>query len=57
MRESGFVLSEPSTWRGLIVNKDLFVIAANVVMTIPLGIYLRYYFRCSFRKTVLIAWA
>lgn len=55
IRDSGFVLSDTSTWRGLVVNRDLFVILANIVMTIPLGIYLRYYFGCSLPKTVLIA--
>lgn len=55
VRKSGFVLSQPSTWRGLLINRDLFVILANVVMTIPLGIYLRYYFGCSWKKTLLIS--
>ena len=55
IQKSGFVLNDPSTWRKLIVNRDLFVILANVLMTIPLGIYLRYYFGCSRRKTFFIA--
>lgn len=56
LRNADVVWSQPSTWGGLF-NRDLFVILANVCMTIPLGIYLRYYFKCSFRKTVLIALA
>lgn len=55
IQKSGFSLHDPSSWRGLIVNRDLFVMLANVVMTIPLGIYLRYYFGCSLRKTLLIS--
>ncbi len=55
IRDSGFVLSDVSTWKKLVVNRDLFVMLANIVMTIPLGIYLRYYFGCSFKKTVLIS--
>ena len=55
LQKSSFVLSAPSTWAKLIINRDLFTILANVFMTIPLGIYLRYYFGCSFRKTFLIA--
>ncbi len=55
IRDSGFVLSDTSTWRRLVVNRDLFVILANIVMTIPLGIYLRYYFGFSLPKTVLIS--
>jgi len=48
--------SQPSGW-GRLINRDLFVILANICMTIPLGIYLRYYFKCSFLKTLLIALA
>lgn len=55
VQKSGFVLSEPSTWRKLIINRDLFVMVANVVMIIPLGIYLRYYFGCGWKKTLLIS--
>ena len=33
---------------------DMFPFAANVVMLMPLGFYLRYYFRLSLRTTVLI---
>ena len=55
IQKSGFVLSDVSTWKKLIINRDLFVMVANVVMTIPLGIYLRYYFECSWKKTFLIA--
>jgi len=55
IQKSGFVLSDVSTWKKLIVNRDLFVMLANIVMTIPLGIYLRYYFECSWKKTVLIS--
>ncbi|MDD3212683.1 MAG: VanZ family protein [Eubacteriales bacterium] len=55
VQKSGFVLSQPSTWPGLLINRDLFAILANIVMTIPLGIYLRYYFGCSWKKTLLIS--
>ena len=54
VQKSGFVLSNPATWLKLIVNRDLFVMVANVVMTIPFGIYLRYYFRASLKKTLLL---
>jgi glycopeptide antibiotics resistance protein len=54
LQKSGAVLSRPSTWTRLI-NRSLFVMVANIVMMVPLGIYLRYYFRCSLRKTILIS--
>lgn len=33
--------------------KVLFQVLFNVLVTVPFGIYLRYYFRCSLRKTIL----
>ncbi len=54
VQKSGFILSEPSTWVRLIVNRDLFVMVANIVMTIPFGIYLRYYFGRSLKATLLL---
>lgn len=57
---AGFSLSAPETlvsgecWRRFFTSKDLFQVAANVVMQIPLGFYLRYYFRCSWKKTLAI---
>ena len=55
VEKSGFVLGDPSTWMGLFRTRDLFVMVANIVMTIPLGMYLRYYFGFSLRKTVLFS--
>ena len=54
LNKSGAVLGQPSTWIRLI-NRDLFVMVANIVMTIPFGIYLRYYFRCSWKKTLFLS--
>ena len=55
IQKSGLVLTDVSTWKKLVINRDLFVILANILMTIPLGIYLRYYFGCSWKKTFCIA--
>ena len=61
--KAGFVLNDLSSfksiahWRRLASSFELFQILANIVMQIPLGIYLRYYFRCSWKKTLLIGLA
>lgn len=52
--ESGFSFSDPASWKKFLKCDDFLQCFYNVVMTIPLGIYLRYYFRCSFKKTMLI---
>lgn len=44
---------DPSTYYKLFVNRDFFQIVFNVLMTVPFGIYLRYYFKMSLKKTVL----
>lgn len=57
VRDAHFSLTDPASWKRLLVSRDLFVMVANVVMTIPFGIYLRYYFGCSLRKTLLFTLA
>ena len=58
--KSGILVNDPSTWTSLdawktfLRSRDLFTVLANIVMQIPLGFYLRYYFRCSKGKTFLI---
>lgn len=60
LKKAGFSLQELSTWldgqrwRVFLTSSDLFQILANVLMQIPLGFYLRYYFRCSWWQTLLL---
>lgn len=60
LQKAGFSLSEPSTlvswdiWKRFLTSSDLFQIIANIVMQVPLGFYLRYYFRRSWKQTLLI---
>lgn len=58
--KAGFRISEPATfialanWKKLLTSGGLFEIIANIVMQIPLGVFLRYYFRKSWKQTLLI---
>ncbi len=60
MLESGLSLANPSSladlgaWKRFLTCSDMFQVLANIAMLVPLGFYLRYYFRLSFKKTVLI---
>lgn len=60
LTKAGFDFSSPATlvnptcWKAFLTSSDLFSVLANVVMQIPLGFYLRYYFRCGWKKTLLI---
>ena len=52
--DSPFVLTDPSTWIDSMKYPSFYVPAFNVLMLVPFGIYMRYYFKCSFKKTILL---
>ena len=52
--KGGLVWNQPATWLKALVSRECLQLAANIVMLVPMGIYLRYYFRQSFWKTALI---
>ena len=54
LKESPFEISNPATWALSVKNQTFYVPAFNVLMLIPFGMYLRYYFKCSFKKTLLL---
>ena len=53
LKESRISYGDPVSLLTLLHNKALFQVLFNIVMTIPFGVYLRYYFRLSLKKTVL----
>lgn len=52
LRESSFVLSNPSTYLRALKEPCFYTVAFNILMTVPFGMYLRYYFKCSLKKTL-----
>lgn len=54
IKDSPFTLSSPATWVMALKHPSFYVPAFNILMLIPFGIYLRYYFKCSFKKTMLL---
>ena len=54
LKETPFEISKPATWIMSIKDATFYVPAFNVLMLIPFGMYLRYYFKCSFKKTLLL---
>ncbi len=55
--EKSGVLASPfsgAAWLSFLRSPQFFQALANIIMQIPLGIYLRYYFRCNWKKTLLI---
>ncbi|MEG2605039.1 MAG: VanZ family protein [Clostridia bacterium] len=51
------IWAQPATYYHFFWSTGFFQIAANVAMTVPFGIYLRYYFHCGLRKTLLLSLA
>ena len=42
-------------WKRYLNSSEFFQILANVIMLIPFGMYLRYYFQCSRKKTIFLS--
>lgn len=55
MRTSHVVWNRPETWASLFTCGAFLTTAFNLLMTMPFGMYLRYYFRCSWKKTLVLA--
>lgn len=53
MRDTNFVWNKPSTYLETLKNPACYQLFYNLFMTVPFGIYLRYYFKQDFKKTVL----
>ena len=59
LRRSGLLEDLPRSllsagaWKRALLSRDVFYLLANVALTVPLGFYLRYYFRLDLKKTVL----
>ncbi len=55
--EAEFSWGDPVSWLTAIYSSGLYEPLCNVLMFLPLGVFLRYYFGCGRLKTVLIAFA
>lgn len=53
LTESGFSLVHPGTWVGSLKTISFLHPVFNILLIIPFGFYIRYYFRLSFKKTIL----
>lgn len=50
---TSFQWNDPSTYLQALKEPYFYQVIYNLILTIPFGIYLRYYFKCNFKKTVL----
>lgn len=52
MKESSFVITNPATYGKAILEPCFYVVIFNIFMTVPFGMYLRYYFKCNLKKVI-----
>ncbi|WP_155287009.1 VanZ family protein [Lacticaseibacillus zhaodongensis] len=52
---SGFALASPGTWPGALRSASFLQPAFNMLLTLPFGFYLRYYFRRSWKQVLLMS--
>lgn len=50
-------LNDPSTWKSLLHDPNVYEAFFNVLLLVPLGMYLRYYLRRTWWQTLLIGFA
>lgn len=53
INETSLDITNPNTYLKSLTESCFYVPVFNVIMTIPFGIYLRYYYKFSFRRTIL----
>lgn len=51
---SSLIWNDPATYLTALNEPSLYLIVFNILLTVPFGIYLRYYFQCSWKKTLLL---
>ncbi len=52
INESSIVLNNPKTYLKALTEPCFYTVIFNIIMTIPFGMYLRYYFECNLKKTI-----
>lgn len=55
IKNNPLIITDFSTYIKAIFDKTVYVVVFNIFMTIPFGMYLRYYYKCSLRKTILFS--
>ena len=55
IKETSLVISNPSTYLKALKEPCFYTVVFNILMTIPFGMYLSYYFQCNFKRVVLFS--
>ena len=57
LKETSFQLTKPSTYLKSLTDPCIYIVIFNIILTIPLGIYLRYYFQTNLLKTIFLSFS
>lgn len=52
LRDSSFILKEPSTYLKALTEPCIYTVLLNILLTVPFGMYMRYYYECDLAKTL-----
>ena len=54
-KETIFVIDQPETWLPAMKQNCFLQVVCNILLFVPFGIYMRYYFRCNWKKVFLFS--
>ena len=55
LSETSLVINNPRTYFKALTEPCFYTVIFNLFMTIPFGMYLRYYFKCNLKKTIILS--
>lgn len=55
LNETSLVINNPKTYIKALAEPCFYTVIFNVFMTIPFGMYLRYYFKCNLKRTIIFS--
>lgn len=55
LHETSFVITDVKTYFKALLEPCFYTVFFNLLMTVPFGMYLRYYFRCRLSKTIWLS--
>lgn len=55
LKESTITLNSPITYLTIFKTNAFYTTILNILMTVPFGIYLSYYFKCNLKQTVILS--
>lgn len=55
IRETSFEIGNPNTYLKSLTDPCFYTVLFNLFMTVPFGMYMRYYFKCNLKKTIILS--